>query len=60
MIDEPTINLKWGPPEDDEELCYGCRFWYWFDAERRSRCGIKGCYQGSKYIEYTIGRVDHE
>lgn len=38
------------PLQNDK--CHGCRFCWWFDEYQQYACGVKGCYENSKYVEY--------
>ncbi len=37
----------------EEGGCPACRFWLWFEDRQEYRCSIKGCFEGSKYVEYN-------
>ena len=36
------------------EKCMACKFWLYFKNEKRERCSIKGCWNNSKYVPYTV------
>lgn len=38
----------------DIEKCMGCKFWLYFENEKREKCSIKGCWDNSKYVPYTV------
>lgn len=38
----------------DTEKCIGCKFWLYFEDENKERCSIKGCWDNSKYVPYTL------
>ena len=40
------------------EKCLACKFWLWFEQERKYRCSIKGCWNGSKFVAFKVGKED--
>ena len=38
------------------DKCVACKFWLWFETEQQYRCSVKGCWEGSKFIEYQVGK----
>lgn len=34
--------------------CPACKFYLWFEDRHEYRCSIKGCWEGSKFKEFTI------
>ena len=47
-------NNKPGAPLSDK--CFGCLFWSWFEEYHSEGCEIKGCYNHSKFVEYSFER----
>ena len=41
------------------ENCPACKFWSWFEEEQQYKCSIKGCWEGSKFVEYNW-RINNE
>lgn len=37
-----------------DHLCPACKFYGWDEEWHRYRCFIKGCFDGSKFVEFTI------
>lgn len=48
---QPTVDDS---IEFNIDICYGCKFWRYFETERRERCCIKGCHCNSKYRPYVF------
>jgi hypothetical protein len=40
------------------EICPACKFWLWFEKEHGYRCSIKGCWHGSKFVEFKGVKAD--
>lgn len=54
LVDEECADMYEikNPDPIQNEHCYGCEFYNW-DAERKEYvCGIKGCYENSKFVEF--------
>lgn len=39
--------------ETDINTCVQCKHWGWFEEYQEYRCGIKGCWDGSKFKEFN-------
>lgn len=37
-----------------EGKCPACKFWAWFENTHEYGCEIKGCWHGSKYVEFSL------
>lgn len=40
--------------KQDIEKCMECKFWLYFENEKKERCSIKGCWCNSKFVPYTV------
>lgn len=51
-IDEELLEME--GIISDIEKCMGCKFWLYYENEKRERCSIKGCWDNCKYVPYTV------
>jgi hypothetical protein len=58
-LNEETAVQRWTEGlKMANEKCLSCKFWLWFEKEHGFRCSIKGCWNGSKFVEYKVGKED--
>lgn len=38
----------------ESKCCQSCKFFWWFEERQEYDCGIKGCWNKSKWVEFKM------
>lgn len=53
-VNEELLEMETQRITSDVKKCMGCKFWLYYENEKRERCSIKGCWDNCKYVPYTV------